>query len=309
VQANIGVNTGPTFSARFPPPPSLKARKSQASLNAPAGAPTDENSLKEEKIEEVSSLGGGGGRRRALTVGSSSSNDGPIPMMALPEVDDEEGEGEGAESSSSDLSRCRSDPTSGASAPNLLLSSDQPSSSGATAGAASLSAAAAAGKKTRRASLGGAMSWALAGGSGAAMRRSRSDPSSPSSSSNTSTANDGSDSFTTASGGTGHTTPLQQARPLDLAALFDVFVPTTSSSSSSTSAELLANSSGESAAVDLASFTPEERTKRLLEARGEALKQTDQKAKLMAEGAQQYRDNAARLKAETKKSANNIWPF
>lgn len=317
-QANIGVNTGPTFSARFPPPPSFKVRKAQSSFNAPAETPIDGLSSAKEEEEQAGAASNvsSGGRRRALTVGSSSSNEGPPPMMALQEVDDEEGDGEGLEgsSSSSDLGSPRSDSnSSGGSSLNLQSSPEK---------VPSLSAAA--GKKARRASLGGAMTWALKGGSGAPIRRSHSSPdsasspsSSPSLSNNASSTCSGSGSSAAATSGSAAHASLQhhqqQARSLDLAALFDVFVPT--SASSSPGADLLAsNSSGgsggsEAAAVDVAGLTPEERTKRLLEARGEALKQTDQKAKLMADGAQQYRDNAARLKAETKKSANNMWPF
>jgi hypothetical protein len=88
---------------------------------------------------------------------------------------------------------------------------------------------------------------------------------------------------------------------LDLEALFDVFVPTAR-------AATLAGGGGGAVVVDLANLTPEERTKHLLKERGDALQKAEHKAKAMAEGAQQYRDNAARLKAETKKQANK-WPF
>jgi hypothetical protein len=59
---------------------------------------------------------------------------------------------------------------------------------------------------------------------------------------------------------------------------------------------------------DWEDLTPEERTKRLLQKRGEDLKRLDQKMARTVEIAAEYKANAAKLKEETKKQAAK-WPF
>jgi hypothetical protein len=61
-------------------------------------------------------------------------------------------------------------------------------------------------------------------------------------------------------------------------------------------------------AEDLSHLSPEERTKRLLEQRGEALANMEDKSRKVAEAAEAYRDGTAKIKQEAVKQ-NKKWPF